>query len=334
MARSPTLRDVARASGVAAITASRVLHGGQDGARVAEATATAVREAAQRLGYRQDARALAIRSGRSGQVGVVVTNRPGTLLTNLPAYEYLLGLNAALDAQGLLLSLVRIGDVGSPSPQRVRAFEQRLFDAFVVIGHLPPTALDALMALAVPVVWLDTERSGPGCIRRDEVHAGRETARLLLAAGRRQLLWCMRTGIDDHYSHRDRLQGMSAACAEAGVPFATLAIPAEFAEIDQAAVRRRIGGPACGLAISDPASLRICQTLLLGWGLVPGRDLGMACCDSDGHINFHWPTLSRVQVDRAGLGAAAAEQIAALLAGGPPPPGRVVRGEVVPGTTA
>lgn len=70
MNRPVTVHDVAREAGVSTSTVSRIL----DERRPPSTSATAerVREAAQRLGYRRDARASALRRQQTGTVGVLV----------------------------------------------------------------------------------------------------------------------------------------------------------------------------------------------------------------------------------------------------------------------
>ena len=69
------LRDVARHSGVSVSTASRALRGS---GRVSPATEARVRAAAAALAYRPNASARALRTARSGFVGLVVTNLVNT----------------------------------------------------------------------------------------------------------------------------------------------------------------------------------------------------------------------------------------------------------------
>src|SRR5262245_39564377 len=75
----PTLADVARAAGVHPATASRALNPDLPD-RITKATATRVREAAQRLGYVADSMGRSLRTRRSRTIGVLVPD-----LTN-PAF--------------------------------------------------------------------------------------------------------------------------------------------------------------------------------------------------------------------------------------------------------
>ena len=336
--RAPTLRDIARLAGIAPITASRILNGNPSGTPIAGETRLRVERIAGELGYQPDATARAMRQRRTQQVGVVVANDPDNPLTNLAAYEYILGLNAGLEPLGLVLSLVRRSDVDGLHPERIRAFEERMFDAFVVISHLSPADTARLRGGRAKVVWLDTNLDEPtGCLRRDEREAGRAAAGLLLARGRTRILWPQRHAYEQsHYSHHEREAGAREACAAAGTAFTPFQLGRDFAlaDADTSRFLRAVEDPAVGLLLSDPQLTRWALYRLTMDGLVPGRDVGLASCDSDHPINLLWPGLSRVAVQREALGRQAAAMVAAYIAGGPPPASATVRSTVVAGDTA
>ena len=335
--RAPTLRDIAQLAGIAQITASRILNGNPSGTPIAEETRKRVERIASELGYQPHASARAMRQSRTQQVGVVVANDPQNPLTNLPAYEYILGINAGLEPLGLVVSLVRRSDVDG-HPERIRAFEERMFDAFVVISHLTRSDTARLRASRARVVWLDTDQDDPtGCLRRDERAAGEQAAGLLIARGRKRVLWPQRhTDEQAHYSHHEREAGARAACAAAGVDFVPLRLGKDFAFADSemARFRKAASDPASGLLLCDPQLTRWALYQLAMAGLVPGRDLGVASCDCDHTLDLLWSGLSRIRVHREELGRRAAAMVAAAIAGNALPPSELVQPTVIAGTTA
>lgn len=336
MQDGPTLRDVAAKAGVAPITASRILNGSRSAAPIAAATRLRVEEAAAELGYRLDAVARAMRHRRSGQIGVVVANVAGHTLSNLPAYEYILGLNLGLDPLGYIVSLVRLTDVDGAHPERVRALQERLLDALVVLGHMPPPVIALLRGRGRRVIWLDTDVDEPtGCIRRDERNAGRDAAGLLLARGRRRIVWPQRPGVytRDHYSSVEREAGAREACAAAGASFEVWTSEDEYGpggEDLPAGMR----DPSVGILLDGTTSARRILAMLGRRCIVPGRDLGVAACDGDEHLNYSWPGLSRVRVRRDRIGTQAAAMMQEMLESGQAPASVVVRSEIVVGETA
>lgn len=308
MRSTVTLRDVASLAGVSIITASRAINGGNAGLPVRSDTRARVEAAAAELGYRPHASGRSLRDRRSGQLGALVINNPNQPLTNPAAYEYILGINAGLAGSGLMLSLVRIDDVQRPEAPAIRALAERVLDGFIAVSRMPDAVTARLQRLAEPVVWLDgNHRPERGSVHRDEVAAGREACSLLLRAGRSRILWLQRPpALREHYSIIDREGGARAACRSARVPFATFAGSPGSGIGDPQALRRELTTPGTGLLLADPQQVRWTAAFLAAAGLVPGRDVGVAACDCDGHTEATWPGLGRVEHDRHAMGMQAA----------------------------
>ncbi len=87
--RRPTVKDVAAAAGVGVMTVSYTFN---QPSRVAEATRQRVLEAAEQLGYRRpDSTARALRSGRTGQIGVVLGEHLSYAFDDPQAAQFLAG---------------------------------------------------------------------------------------------------------------------------------------------------------------------------------------------------------------------------------------------------
>lgn len=332
--RAPTLRDIAREAGIAQITASRILNGNPSGTPIASSTRERVEQIARTLGYQPHAAARIMRQRHTAQVGVVVANDPSNPLTNLAAYEYILGINAGLDHLGIVVSLVRRREVEG---ERIRAFDERMFDALVVISHLSPADIERLRGSRSRVVWLDTNQDeAVGCLRRDEYAAGRAAAELLIARGRTQIWWLRRVLEErPHYSVAAREAGARDACAAAQVAFTPFPLAHDFAS-DAVVVERLLSTAtaADGLLVGEPQVTRWVLYHLALRGLVPGRDVGLACCDGDYQLNLPCPGLSRVAVNREALGREAAAMVTQFIDQGTAPPSILVRSPVVTGETA
>lgn len=331
-----TLREVAARAGVSIITASRAINGGSAGLPVRGDTRQRIEAAAAELGYRPHASGRSLRDRRTGHVGALVINNPRQPLTNPAAYEYILGLNAGLAGSGLMLSLVRIDDIESPDAPAIRALNEHVLDGFIAVSRMPEAVTQRLQTLGEPAIWLDgNHRPTRGSVHRDEVAAGREACRLLLRAGRRRVLWLQRPrAFREHYSILDRETGARAACRAARVPFVAFDGAPGSGIADPAMLRRELATPGTGLLLADPSQVRWAATFLAEAGLVPGRDVGLAACDCDGHTAGTWPALSRVEHDRHAMGAMAAAMALSLVRGDGPAPSRVAPASVIAGATA
>lgn len=330
-----TLKDVALRAEVSLITASRILNGSRTTSPVASETKQRVERAAADLGYRLNGLARAMRHRRSSLIGAVVANSRSNVSVNLPAYEYLLGLTQGLAERGYLLNIVRLADVDGQHPEQVRALDERLLDTLVVVGYLPPGAVARVRERAPSPIWLDTDVDEPaGCIRRDEGAAGRDAAALLIAAGRRRVLWFQRTAnTDTHYSHTQRRTAAMAACARAGIPFSMVELGMSY-ECDPEAIRRAVAGGDAGILASDPQMTRWLQWTLLNLGIRPAIDVGLATCDADQHLTKLCPGLSRVEVDRFAIGELAAAMAVTAVEDGVAPASRLIASRTVSGETA
>lgn len=310
MARAPvTIRDIARRAGVSIATVSRVLSGAEGRTPNPEA-AVAVRAAAEALGYRANSAARAMRTRRSGVVGVVLRNtgdgRSESRLQSLHNYEVLVGINAGLQAAGLVMAVVRLADLDEEDP---RALRERALDGLIAVGDLPERHRKRLPALGGAVVWCDgPEWHAAGCVRRDEERAGRAGAALLADAGMRTALY-----LDPHVPHAGEfhayIQRRCGAQGEAAARGLRL----------QAAAWPWVPVKGSAVLVADLVTLRALLAACASGRLAPGRDITIACCDDAQDLRDAWPGIPRVAFDRYALGVAAAELLVARLAGQPSP---------------
>jgi LacI family transcriptional regulator len=150
-----TIKDVAEAAGVHYSTVSRALNP-RTRSLVADSLAERVEAAAARLGYRPDAMAASLRTGRSRLIGVVLPD-----VSNLVFAPILGGVEETLDAAGYRALVVE-----ARSPERVAEIARELLSRGVDGLILATVARDdatvaALVAEGAPIVLVNrTERSG------------------------------------------------------------------------------------------------------------------------------------------------------------------------------
>lgn len=174
-----TSRDVARVAGVSQATVSRVLHGSE---RVGDATRQRVLDALESTGYVPNAAARAMRTQRTGSIGVVVSR-----ITN-PFYPELLhALGARLREADLHMVLWDAGSAGEQSA--VDAIRQRVVDGVVFTTAVPdsPALVEALERDA-PIVLVNRTVEGLAAdqITSDNIDGGQRVAEYFIANGRRR----------------------------------------------------------------------------------------------------------------------------------------------------
>lgn len=333
-----TLKDVAEVAGVSIDTVSRVLNGkGKVAWPSALRRAKEIRQIAERMNYRPNAAARAVRSARTRMVGALLRNNPRDPHIHPVSFETLLGLNHGLEAAGYVLSMVPFDDreffadaAGS------RFFREQMLDGMVLIGGIPEAAIERLEELVRVSILADTNVwREQRCIRRDEVETGRTVAESLLKLGYRRLvlLGGGRSSVP-HYSRDDRERGLRQAAELAGTAVERIDIP-WTAVIDPAILRPDLLDRSVAIVTEGTEWAHWLAHAANRLGKVPGRDFGLACCDESNEVCRYWPGLSRVCFDHYAMGIEAAEMmLQGLEQPDAPCPSKKFKGEWRPGDTA
>ena len=215
----PTLKDVAAASGFSLATAAFILRGHPKS--FPPATRAAVLEAAGRLGYRANASARAVRSGRMGAIALVQIEED---LHGDMAWSTLDGVIAEVERAGDHLLFTKLPGSAFADPAHLpKILQQLVVDGLLLSYHTgAPTSLaKGVRALGVPSVWINS-RLAADCVHLDDRGAARLAVANLLRLGHRRIayvnLWQARgpAAARQHYSMVDRLQGYRDAMVAAG----------------------------------------------------------------------------------------------------------------------
>jgi DNA-binding LacI/PurR family transcriptional regulator len=177
----PTLRQVAEAAGVSAMTASYAYSQPE---RVAPGTAAKVRAAAERLGYPgPHAGARSLRRGRTGSLGVILGERLTYAFDDPQAARFLAGVAEVCAAEGVGLTLVPVTGADSD----VQRVSEAVVDGFIVwTTSDDDPVLDAVAASGLPtVVHAGPARPGLPVVGIDDRAAATAVGRLAFAGATR-----------------------------------------------------------------------------------------------------------------------------------------------------
>ncbi len=312
-----TLREIAKEAGVSTYTVSRVLNGLASQSRISEQRAVQIQDIANRLGFRPNSAARAMRQQKTRQLGVLIRNNAGDRYTHPLAFETICGINEGLEPEGFVLSIVRIGEVADGQESRV--FREQVLDGMFVIDSLPDHLEKRVEQLVPNVVWADAGiMRDVNCVRRDEMAAGALAARHVANLGYKRAVWFgipERSRFPRHYSLFERREGVRRTCREAGVEL----VEVEQPDDDRYAISHRLAGELRGdtcVIVYDTYRARWLQSFAAGARRRPGWDFGLVCCD-DAHSNqVQWPGLSRATFDRYELGLTASRLMHRVMEGG------------------
>ncbi|MEM6313399.1 MAG: LacI family DNA-binding transcriptional regulator [Planctomycetota bacterium] len=211
MPKTATQHDIARLAGVSHMTVSRALRGHPD---VQEVTRQRIEELAAKHGYRANAGARAMRKGRYGALGLLMSeaNERSALLPDLVA-----GIRTAMRSRSLHLVLGDLPDGELASNKRLpQLLQEWSVDGLIVhYTHDAPEELaEMLRRYKLPAVWTNTTRD-VHCITPDDRSAARELAEKAFANGHRKAMYL--DVINSHHpSVPDRRDGFIGRFTELG----------------------------------------------------------------------------------------------------------------------
>lgn len=301
------LTDVARLAGCAPVTVSRFFN---DPGRVSEDVKRAIEGAIGQLGYYRNESARVLRSKRSKLVGVVIPTLRHSIYADMVE-----GLQRKLATHGFsLIHNVSDYDLDEEHAQ-ARNLIERGVEAIVLVGtrHRRKT-LDMLKDSAVTCVVTYALRDDfqVASVGFDNHRAAALAAEKLLALGHRR--FAMIAGIThDNDRAQSRVEGFSAALAQAGIPPAELCVREARYDIreGQAAMAdlldRAPGTTAvfCGSDVLAVGALRECRNR----GLAVPADISIIGFDNLEISEYTDPPLSTLNVPAVEMGEEAANYI-------------------------
>ncbi|MBP5860827.1 LacI family transcriptional regulator [Streptomyces scabiei] len=301
--RPASIRDVATAAGVSYQTVSRVINNHPS---VKHTTRERVQAAIDELGFRRNATAHALASGRTRSVTV--------LTANTTHYGYASIIQGVEEAARAASYTVGIGVLESADEAAVAAEVRRAADAgggLIVIAYDPPgvAALGAVPA-ALPVVGVvETPATPPRGDRpwvwTDDREAAHEATRHLLSLGHETVHY-VAIPSSTRRAGAARTAGWRQALKEAGAPVPR-PLQGNWGPAGGHAAGLRLAADPSVTAVlcgNDDLALGVLRALHEAGRSVPG-DVSVAGFDDAPHSAYLTPSLTTVRLDFTGLGRAA-----------------------------
>jgi DNA-binding LacI/PurR family transcriptional regulator len=231
MAKSKvTSGDVARLARVSQSAVSRAF---SEGASVAPDTRERVFKAAQKLGYRPNAIARAMISGKSRLIAILVA-----YLDNLYYPVVLETLSRKLQEQGFHV-LLFMTDAGRQDEVVQQILQYQVEGIVMASATLSSTLARECAQTGIPVVLFNryVASSPASSVTSDNIDGGRQVARLLAQSGHTRIAYI--AGIEDSSTNRDREAGFYHGLAEFGLTPWNRAV-GNYSFVDAAAATRAL----------------------------------------------------------------------------------------------
>ena len=303
-----TLDDVATLSGVSRATVSRVINGGP----VAETTRRRVMVVLEETGFRPNAAARTLASGRAGVVGVVLHVDPHLLFGDRYFSQLLQGISDVLAERGTGMMLW----LGNRSKEEtlVRILGMSLDGVIVTAHSVNDHLVDGLVASSLPTVLVghrSADRTA-SYVDIDNIAAADILTSHLVKIGRKRIGHV--TGARGTFSAEDRVTGYRNALQRAGLPPDELIVDGDYTEEAGATgamllLDRAIDAIFCANDLAARAALKVVREA----GLRVPDDVAVAGFDDlDFAAHLH-PPLTTVRQSIRGQGAEAAGSLLQLL---------------------
>lgn len=309
------LSEVAREAGVSPATVSRAI---SQPDLLSPETLARVRRAADHLGYRPDAAARALASGRSMTIGAVMPT-----LDNAIFSKALQAMQAQLAEDGYQLLVASHDYSKAAEAECIRTLLARGIDGLILVGaERIAEAAQLLTQSGLPVVMTWCAPDGAPSVLVDNEHAGLLATRHLIGLGHRRIgVITGATRFNDR--QRGRYRGVRLALEEAG-----LTLPPSLACEQATTLAGGRMGCAQLLDLAEPPTAIVggidliaigCMVEAQARGLAIPADISVAGIDDldmSAHVS---PSLTTVHVPTARIGTEAARMMVATLRDEPGP---------------
>lgn len=310
--RPATLRDVAEEVGVSVSLASFVLNGSRTGTRVSAKTRQAVLDAADRLGYRPNAIARMLNTGRSNRIGVY-SGRISLDSRNAFVAELLGGVFEGAREHGLN---TLVHSSGEGHAKLLELVSDRALDGLILYAAQNDPILDLLGELKVPAVAVADAVEGLPSICVDDRRGAEMMADYLCDKGHRHIL--LKVPDPAPRSAAERASSFVVRCNERGCQTTVHSEidpnPKGLGPADLAVLQSEIDPATAVFCWNDGAAYKACATARTAGLTIPDD---VAITGFDGFTSFVEPKfrLTTIEAPWSRVGEVAAKTLSRMLAG-------------------
>ena len=272
-----SIKDIASDLGVTAATVSNALNGK---GRVSEELVKRIRQRAEHLGYRPSSAAIALQSGRSNIIGLVMPDLTNPLFPHIAKH-----LSISAERRGFAVLIADSRNSGEEQDQAINRLISRGVDGLVVVPQ-KGTSPRSPQLQPVPIAIINTASDPNNSVSADHKGGGALVAQHIAELGHRSIVIVGGDPVSD--VQQDRIAGMLLALPDA----ARTEILWGKSSIEQLAEKVRSGASAI-LTTSDLIALSAHSHLLRAGIKVPD-EVSLTGFDDMAIAATMYPTLTSV----------------------------------------
>lgn len=299
-----TIYDVAKEAGVSIATVSKAMN---DSYTIPEQTKETIREIADRLGYRPNARAKNFARQASGTVLFITDLYQNIAFENPHIFEIISGISTYLDQKDYSLTLKPL--IKQEAPLYIKdIILQRQADALIIHVQILSTELAAILSrvdFPYLVIGKPDFRCNVSWIDVNHEQAGQLAANYLMDKGYRQMAFIM--GTEEDALSLSRLKGINQVMSEEELTVEVIQNQSVYSLDDQVLHRllTRHQRPEVLLCSNNHLALH-CLQQIRRLGLIVPDDIALLTFDNYPFSMLTDPTITAVEVDMHDMGVNAA----------------------------
>jgi LacI family transcriptional regulator len=208
-----TLKQIAQHSGVSMPTVSEILN---DKGVYSQQTREKVHFVAKQLGYRPNASARAIQSGKFNSITWLSSTHGSSRFMTSTLID---GLMEELDKHQMQLHIARIRDEQLVNPEYIPSALRHLSCDGLLIDYtteIPARFWDLIQETRLPAIWINTKQKYDS-VYPDDMQAMLDITRQFISKGHHRIGYLTPKFHTPHYSLQDRLYGYENAMQEAAL---------------------------------------------------------------------------------------------------------------------
>lgn len=299
-----TIYDVAEEAGVSIATVSKALN---DSYTIPDQTKATIREVADRLGYRPNARAKNFARQASGTVLFLMDFYQNIAFENPHIFEIISGISTYLDDKDYSLTLKPLTKQAAPLYIR-EIIQKRQADALIIHAYILSTELAAILShvdFPYLVIGKPEFRCNVCWIDVNHEQAGQIAANYLLDKGYRQMAFIMGQE-DDGLSH-SRLMGINQVMSEEELTVEVVSSEQPYTLNDELLNSLLMRNPRPEVLLCSNNFLALhCVQHIRRLGLKVPEDIALLTFDNYPFSMLTDPAITAVEVDMHDMGINAA----------------------------